>query len=309
VGDRFVIRRPSPPETLGGGEIADASSERVRRRADALASLERRATPSGRSRLLAVLDVPRDVAEAAARSGLALAEAESAAAELQSGGQAVKLADALLAQDAFASLATRVERALAAAHRRAPLRLGMPREELRSTLGLPPRRFAALVELLARQGRLSERGSALALPDHIPSLTPVQEAAWNRARESLARDPLLPPSPASLRTEHGIDAEVVAALAERGDLVRIGTEAVFLPDAVERFAKVVVDELAARRTITVSRARDLTGSSRKHVLPLLQLLDDQGITRRTGDDRVLVISPEQAATRIATLTRRKEVAR
>ena len=91
--------------------------------------------------------------------------------------------------------------------------------------------------------------------------------------------------------------------------MRIGTEAVFLPDAVERFAQVVVDELAARRTITVSRARDLTGSSRKHVLPLLQLLDDQGITRRTGDDRVLVITPEQAARRIATLTRRKEVAR
>src|SRR5439155_1050620 len=121
---------------------------------------------------------------------------------------------------------------LAAAHRRAPLRPGMPREELRSSLGLMPRRFSALVEALAREGRLVERGSALALPGHVPSLTPSQEAAWSRARESLARDPLLPPSPASLQTDHGIDAEVVAALAERGDLVRIGTEAVFLPDAV-----------------------------------------------------------------------------
>jgi len=309
VGDRFVIRRPSPAETLGGGEIADASGERVRRRADALASLERRAGPSPTSRLLAVLDVPRDVADAAARSGLAAAEAEAALLELIAEGLALRLGDAVLARDAFASLAVRIERALAAAHRRAPLRPGMPREELRSSLGLMPRRFSALVEALAREGRLVERGSALALPGHVPSLTPSQEAAWSRARESLARDPLLPPSPASLQTDHGIDAEVVAALAERGDLVRIGTEAVFLPDAVERFAQVVVDELAARRTITVSRARDLTGSSRKHVLPLLQLLDDQGITRRTGDDRVLVITPEQAARRIATLTRRKEVAR
>src|SRR5439155_1154979 len=175
VGDRFVIRRPSPAETLGGGEIADASGERVRRRADALASLERRAGPSPTSRLLAVLDVPRDIADAAARSGLAAAEAEAALLELIAEGLALRLGDAVL-----------------------------------------------------------------------------------------------PPSPASLQTDHGIDAEVVAALAERGDLVRIGTEAVFLPDAVERFAQVVVDELAARRTITVSRARDLTGSSRKHVLPLLQ---------------------------------------
>jgi selenocysteine-specific elongation factor len=309
VGDRFVIRRPSPPETLGGGEIADVSGERVRRRADALASLERRAAPSPTSRLLAVLDVPRDLPDAAARSGLAVAEAEAALGELVGEGLAMRLGDALLARDAFAALAIRVERALAAAHRRSPLRSGMPREELRSSLGLPPRRFSALVEALAREGRLVERGSALALPGHVPSLTPAQEAAWSRARESLAREPLLPPSPASLQADHGVDAELVAALAERGDLVRIGTEAVFLPDAVERFARIVVDELAAHRSITVSRARDLIGSSRKHVLPLLQLLDDQGITRRTGDDRVLVVTPEQAATRIATLTRRKEVVR
>jgi selenocysteine-specific elongation factor len=309
VGDRVVIRRPSPPETLGGGEIADVSGERVRRRADALASLERRAAPSPTSRLLAVLDVPRDLPDAAARSGLAVAEAQVALGELVAQGHATRLGDAFLARDAFAGLAVRVERALAAAHRRAPLRPGMPREELRSSLGLAPRRFSGLVDALAGEGRLQERGSALALPGHVPSLTPAQEAAWSRARESLAREPLLPPSPASLQTDHGVDAEVVAALAERGDLVRIGTEAVFLPDAVEHFARVVVDELAAHRTITVSRARDLTGSSRKHVLPLLQLLDDQGITRRTGDDRVLVVTPEQAATRIATLTRRKEVVR
>ena len=60
VGDRFVIRRPSPAETLGGGEIADASGERVRRRADALASLERRAGPSPTSRLLDSSSSPKD---------------------------------------------------------------------------------------------------------------------------------------------------------------------------------------------------------------------------------------------------------
>ena len=308
VGDRFVIRRPSPPETLGGGAVADISGERMRRRREAVAVLERRSAPTAGSRLLAALDVPRTLVDAAARGGLDASERDAAASELIESGRAVPLADALLARDSFEALATRVERTLAATHRRSPLRAGAPREELRSSLDLSPKRFTALVEHLVGEGRIAERGSALALPSHAPTLTLAQESAWSRARAALGREPLQPPSPAQLESEYGLDRELVAALAERGDLVRIGTEAVFLPDAVARFAETVVTELAATGTITVARARDLTGSSRKHVLPLLGFLDDRGLTRRSGDDRILVLPPEQARERVARLIDRKKVA-
>ena len=308
VGDRFVIRRPSPPETLGGGAVADISGERMRRRREAVAVLERRSAPTPASRLLAALDVPRTLVEAGARAGLDASVRDAAARELVESGRAVALADALLARESFEALATRVERTLAATHRRSPLRAGAPREEVRSSVSLPPKRFNALVERLAADGRIAERGNALALPWHVPTLTSAQESAWVRARAALAREPLQPPSPAQLESEYGLDRELVAALAERGDLVRIGTEAVFLPDAVARFAETVVSELAQTRTITVARARDLTGSSRKHVLPLLGFLDDRGLTRRSGDDRILVVPPEQARERVATLIDRKKVA-
>ena len=308
VGDRFVIRRPSPPQTLGGGAVADITGERMRRRREAVAVLERRSAPTAASRLLAALDVPRTLVEAGARGGLDASIRDAAARELVESGRAVALADALLARDSFEALATRVERTLAATHRRSPLRAGAPREEVRSSLDLPSKRFNALVERLAADGRIAERGSALALPSHVPTLTSAQESAWARARVALAREPLQPPSPAQLESEYGLDRELVAALAERGDLVRIGTEAVFLPDAVARFAETVVTELAQTRTITVARARDLTGSSRKHVLPLLGFLDDRGLTRRSGDDRILVVPPEQARERVATLIDRKKVA-
>jgi selenocysteine-specific elongation factor len=308
VGDRFVIRRPSPPETLGGGAVADISGERMRRRREAVAVLERRSAPTAASRLLAALDVPRTPDEAGARSGLDAGERDAAARELLESGRAVALGDALLARESFEALATRIERTLAATHRRAPLRAGAPREEIRSSVDLPSKRFNALIERLAQHGRVAERGSALALPAHTPTLTAEQESAWLGAREALAREPLQPPSPATLESDYGLDMELVAALAERGDLVRIGTEAVFLPDAVGRFADAVITELVANGTITVARARDLTGSSRKHVLPLLGFLDDHGLTRRSGDDRILVVPPEQARERVATLVARKKVA-
>jgi selenocysteine-specific elongation factor len=306
VGDRLVIRRPSPSETIGGGTVADLTTARPRRRADTVAALERRTAPSAASRLLASLDAPRTASEAADRSGLTPDERDAAASEVLADGRAVALADGLLSKDAFEALATHVERICAKAHRTTPLRAGASREEARSALGLPAKRFNALIERLSGDGRIAERGSALALPSHQPRLSEDQERRWVGARAALAKEPLQPPSPSQLETEHGLDRELVAALAERGDVVRLGTEAVFLPEAVTRFARVVVDELAASGSITVARARDLSGSSRKHVLPLLQFLDDRGLTRRHGDDRILVVTPDRARERIASFTRQGE---
>jgi selenocysteine-specific elongation factor len=306
VGDRLVIRRPSPSETIGGGAIADLASARLRRRADTVAALERRTAPSPASRLLASLDVPRTPSEAAERSGLTPAERDAAIAEVIADRRAVALGDALVSRDAFEALATHVERLCAQAHRKTPLRAGAAREEARSALGLAAKRFNALIERLVDEKRIVARGSAVALPSHRPRLSEDQERHWSSARAALAKDPLQPPGPAQLETDHGLDRELVAALAERGDVVRIGTEAVFLPEAVRRFASVVVDELAATGSITVARARDLSGSSRKHVLPLLQFLDDRGLTRRRGDDRILVLTPDEARERIASFTHQGE---
>ena len=311
-GDRLVVRRPSPPETLGGGAVADISGERFRRRADALSVLEKRAAPTPAARLLAVLDAPRTAGEAADRAGLDDAQRDSAVAEVVSSGAAIPLADALLSREAYEAIATRVERTLAMGHRRTPLRQGVPKEEVRGALGpldaTPARggkRAAALLQRLVADGRIAERGTALALPGHRPMLTTEQEEAWAHARAALAKQPLQPPGATDLATGYGIDGELLAALADRGDVVRMG-EAVFLPDAVKAFGDAVVNELESAHRVTVARARDLTGSSRKHVLPLLQFLDDHGLTRRIGDDRVLVLSPADARSRLAQLTTGRE---
>lgn len=306
VGDRLVLRRPSPSETVGGGVVADTSVSRARRRADTVAALERRSAPTALARLLASLDVPRTAAEAGERSGLDAAERDRVVQEALRGGEAVAFADALVSRATYESYATQVARICGHAHRRAPLRAGVPREEVRTAIGLPAKRFGALVALLVAERRVVERGPSLALPDHVVRLTAAQEDAWRRARLALEADPSRPPSPGQLESDHGLDREVVAALAERGDLVRVGPDAVFLPQAVERFADRVIAELQTAGRITVARARDLGGSSRKHILPLLQLLDDHGITRRQGDDRILVMTPDAARARLRAAIHHRE---
>ena len=303
VGDRVVIRRPSPSETLGGGAVADAAPVRARRRTDAVAALEQRSAPRPTSRVLAALDVARTTAEITERSGLDAKARDDALAELVSAGDAIPLADAYVSRATLEALATHAIRIIALAHRRTPLRAGAPREEVRSALALPAKRFNAFIDRLVADGRIAERGASLALPGHVPTLTPEHEAAWSRGRAAMDAALLQPPSPAQLESDFGLDREVIAALIERGDLVRVSADSVFRPAAVGRFADAVIDELAQAKTISVSRARDLTASSRKHVLPLLQFLDDQGVTRRQGDDRILVIAPDAARARIHTLIR------
>ncbi len=300
AGDRVVVRRPSPSETVAGGAIVDAAPGRLRGRA-LREALERRFAPTPASRLLASLDEPRPAAEAAARAGLDGGERDAAVAELVARGDVVALADALVARTSFDALLARAERAVAGTHRASPLRPGAPREEVRGATALTPRRFAAFVARAVAEGRLVDRGAALALPGHTPRLEPSQEAAWARAREALASDEAHPLTPERLASDYGLDREVLVALAERGDLVRVGTDAVFLPGTVARFATAVVAELGSAPSITVARARDLVGSSRRHVLPLLQLLDDRGITRRRGDERILVLTPDAARDRIRAL--------
>lgn len=306
VGDRLVLRRPSPSETLGGGVVADVSGGRARRRADAAADLERRTAPSAAKRALATLDEPRTPREIAERAGLGSAERDGALAELAAAGEVVPLGDAYVSRAAFEALARRVERGLAMAHRTAPLRPGVPREEIRAASGLPPKRWGAFLDELVRAGRVVVRGAAVALPAHQVRLDAGQEARWAAARAAMLAAPLQPPSVAQLESDHGIDRELLAALDERGDLIRLGGEAAFLPDAVRSFANAVIGELATGGTITVARARDLTGSSRRHVLPLLGFLDDLGITRRSGDDRILVLDPAAAIEKVARAIQREE---
>ena len=179
VGDRLVVRRPSPSETLGGGSVADVSGERTRTRADRVSLLERRSAPSPEDRLLASFDVPRAVADAGERSGLDALSRDAAYAALIADGRAVALADAAVSRDAFEALATRVERTLAMTHRKSPLRPGASREECGA--------------------RSSSRRSATARSSRGSSPTAVSPSAAARSRSR----PIVRPSAPS-RKQRGL---------------------------------------------------------------------------------------------------------
>lgn len=280
VGDRFVLRLPTPSATIAGGTFTDVSPRRhPRHDARVRESLERRA--AGDVLQEELRKYPRGItAQALLRATLA-ENADVASLEARRVGQW------LFSPEAWASIAARATRALAEYHRNHPLRAGMPREELRSRLGLMPAAVGAVLNELAREGVLEDRAGGLALSSHRVEIDAAAGGPAGRLLELLGALPFAPPSLPEAMREAGASAEVVRALAQSGELVRLSEEIAFTRAAYESAVALVREMVAADGSVTVASLRDRMGASRRPVLALLEYLDAQRVTRRVGDRRVL----------------------
>ena len=126
-----------------------------------------------------------------------------------------------------------------------------------------------------------EDGQAVRLPGHEVEFTPRMEQQVERYLQSLERQPYSPP------TDQPPEPELLGALVEQGKVVRVGDGVVFSAEAYRLMTERIVEYLREHDSITVSEARTLFDTSRKYILPLLERMDQEQITRRNGDERVL----------------------
>jgi selenocysteine-specific elongation factor len=194
----------------------------------------------------------------------------------------------LVSLDGWEKLSAMARGHLQAFHTASPLRRGMPKEELRTRLGLDGRTFGRVVARLLAQEVVREAGPLLALPDHEVRLTPEIQARVDRVLGELRAAGTSPPGRHELETRYGLGSDELAVLIERGELVEIASDLIYPRDTLDQMISAVVASLRQSGTITVAGVRDLTGTSRKYSLALLAHLDEKRITRRVGDDRVLM---------------------
>jgi selenocysteine-specific elongation factor len=168
--------------------------------------------------------------------------------------------------------------ALEGFHERHPLRAGMPKAELASTLQIEQPLLEALIA--ARPDVLTASGPAVRARSFAPELDEAAESAWDHARELLVEAGTAPPRRGNL----GLDAEQIHALVREGRLVAVSSEFVYLPETLERIRGMVVD---LPDGFTVAEFRDAVGITRRHAIPLLEWADRSGLTRRVGEGRVV----------------------
>ena len=277
--DRFILRIPSPSWTVAGGQIKDvAPRKHPRHDAAVRESLERRA--AGDVLQEELRKYPRGVAVSALLRATTATDADVSRLDAR------RLGEWLFAQEAWSAIGERTARELAAYHGAHPLRQGMPREELRSKLGIQPGLFNSVLRVLAEEGRVDERDGEVAAPTHeVADQASGGPAA--RLLELLGAQPFAPPSLADATRTAGATAEIVRSLAQRGDLVRLSDDIAFTRDAYEQSVVAVRELIASAGSVSVAQLRDRLGASRRPMLALLEHLDAAKVTRRVGDARVL----------------------
>ncbi|MCS7310711.1 MAG: selenocysteine-specific translation elongation factor [Armatimonadetes bacterium] len=297
-GDRFILRTYSPMYTVGGGIVLEPHAPRHKRSDPVvLARLQSLLQGDPKEKILTILaQSPTGVEETelARRAEMDVQTVINLLKELQSRQQAVQVGGTWFARSVWDSLRQQVEQALQRYHRQNPLRAGMPREELRSTLGgrLPVRLFEAMLTQWQQEGIVALQGTLVRLASFTIRLNERQQRLAGRVEQILREAGASPPPIEVISQQVGAPPSAVRAmvqvLLEQGVLVRLEGDLFFHRETIEHLAELVRRTIREKGSLSVGEFRDLTGSSRKFVVPLLEYFDSVRLTRRVGDVRVLV---------------------
>jgi selenocysteine-specific elongation factor len=286
-GDHYILRRPSPGETLGGGIVVDPLPKQRHKRFNesVIQALENMAQGSPADVLLqaALALGPALARDVITRSRLNEPAADLALKELLESGQLIGLEDVLVAASQWSALKDSVVTTLAGYHQTYPLRRGMPREELKSRLKLAPRLFNLAMHRLASENILSEAARWVALPGHVVKFSPFQQVKVDRLMAQFAQAPYAPPSVKDCQAQAGED--IYSALLEFGDLVAVSDEVVFRRTDYQAMVEKIRLAIRQKGQVSLAEVRDLFQTSRRYAQALLEHLDTTGLTVRDGDFR------------------------
>ncbi|MDH4132754.1 MAG: selenocysteine-specific translation elongation factor [Gemmatimonadota bacterium] len=279
-GDRFVLRSYSSVRVIGGGTVLDSRPPRGRNRLAADLGGDQ---PHQRLSLVVSRHpegIPAD--EVAIRAGISLHDLASVAA--RSG--AILDGETLLSSAALADAESEAMRVVREYHAANPTSAGMPLETFRAALRHWGHAAHLAVERLRTDGSLVPAAGVMAARGFVPEAA-TKDAAVARLVEAVSAAGLAVGTVSELERQTGVSGAAAAlrAAEREGKVVAIGHDRFVMRQALDLFEARLTD-LAGRGPITPGNLRDVTGLSRKHLIPLLEWADRTGLTIRREEGRV-----------------------
>jgi len=294
-GDRYILRRPSPSETLGGGIALDPNPPYRHKRfdQDVLDHLETLSEGDPVDVLRQTISRAGVVLwdEVVEQSGMEKEAARESLNQLLEDGLVLMLGDSpvgsgfVTLRASWEEIKSNLVAKIKLYHQDYPLRPGMSREELKSQSGLTDTVYKQALEVLIQDGEITQQGPEILMKGFVIEFPPGQIEIVNGLLEKFAQNPILPPSVDGCRKEVG--EEIYNALLSLKRLKQVSPEVVFTLETYQKMIGEIKEKLQDDGTITVAQARDHFGSSRKYILAFLEKLDAEGITVREGDVRKL----------------------
>lgn len=300
-GDRFILRRPSPPTTIGGGEVAEAVAIK-RKISPAAAEQIRQIWQGGLSaRILRALDRTllltfREIQSISGEGDVALHRELKA---LEKAGQILPVASGFVSASTLVRVEKEMKDWLTSYHQEHPMWPGVPKAEwsARFLPTLDPPEVNILLARWERQRLLNQQDEYIALPSFTPNLPEQWKAAAAQVVHRLHQEGWTPTEWETLFAEAGIPAtsrEDIRGYLIRKEIVVPLTEKLLMHrKAYDSAVNLTIQTIHREGSLSMQQAKECFGLSRKYLIPLLEWMDKKGITRRVGDQRILI--PEDQA--------------
>ena len=310
-GDRFIIRQFSPVVTIGGGVVLDAAPlprqkkdslvaflQALNIQASRIETLQTEALQTEAASSILMARLARrsvhglTIADAIAETGWRRERIEATLADSLHAGRVLRIGDRYVTGAGVAELEEHLVQAVQAFHGAHPLVAGIGKEQLREPFHLLPEVFLFVLEHLAERGRLSVSGELVHLPGRGVVLKDEEAASKEMIESAFAGAGLKVPALGKVLAGLPIDQvrarKLVTLLLRDKILVKITDELVFHRTALDGLRALLLARKSQSSTIDVGAFKEMTGVSRKYAIPLLEYMDRERVTRRVGNERVIL---------------------
>jgi len=296
-GDRFIVRQFSPVITIGGGVVLDGAEPARRVKAEERLAFARQiASATPLETLLARVarrgTAGLSLAEAVAETGWLPARVHEISNQLQKAGKITLCDGLMITAERFNALRQQTLTALEQFHKTNPLVAGVNQEQLREELGVAPEIFRSLLDTLVRDKRLEVTGDQVRAAGRGVVLRDDEAESKQTIEQAFAKTGLQVPALkevlASLRIDQARAQKIVTLLLRDRVLVKLSDDLVFHREALEGLRQLIVAQKNKTPKLNVASFKDLAGVSRKYAIPLLEYLDRERVTKRVGDERMIL---------------------
>ncbi len=289
AGDRFILRLPTPSLLLGGGTIIDPVLELFKRSdTERWKSLQSAAATTPKALIEYQLIAKGIVAESdlLAQSLVAPTQVAEATSEMIRSGSVIKRDRFFISAKVWNSSGDGILAEVNEFHKLNPHLASMSLAALVQAVKIPQVLFDQVLDALLSDGKLERHEAGIRVKQHAAELSSAQKRAMARLLAMLTENPRQSVNRDDLLASDKEARKIFAYLKQNGEIVDLGGT-IYLKATFENFASEIVNHIKTHGKITVAEARDITDTSRKVILPLLEDLDRRHITKRDGDYRTL----------------------
>ncbi len=287
IGDKFIIRRLSPPITIGGGTVLDWDFDMIKqkksRQYEILKTRDDLSLASIiKSELLKDVNLKPDKLKLNSRFSL-----EDIHKQIAGAKEIVKAGGALIQKEHLDKYLEPALRILEKDHQMRTWAKGVPAGQIAKQLKIPAKELDEVVAYLQSHGNVAQEAGVLRLKSHEQHLNDKQKVLSQKLHAILSASPMASPLKKKFISEDPAYEVVIDFLVDKGEIIELQNGVLFTKKDFENIVESVKSFLITEGKATASEIKDHLNTTRKYIIPLLEELDERGLTRRQGDYRIL----------------------